>query len=316
MPITRGLLSQLILYTDNSTCGLFIPDTMALQTLEGTLKPIAGKVYIAHPYHLFHRGELAAWQQEIIRKRIVQPFKQVFRELYLLTPAEKETRTYSNRFAGHLLDSRLVAKLLHSRDWQIAGEYSPPGKVFPELGIKACFEFPDVGHYLSETDVITSDRIYFQPYPLGEDKWLPLADVPPLIFSEVMRDADLVVSVAQRDGENRLSEEAYQRKGELVKFLLADLGLPGVTIEGHFARVPGKLARYRVHLGSAAIHIEPGHYLCIVPQRWGQRHESLFLPFADRGDAKISEVISKILMLVNDDKIKDESILAQIRAYK
>lgn len=91
--------------------------------------------------------------------------------------------------------------------------------------------------------------------------------------------------------------------------LLADLGLPSVTVEGHFAYLQGKLARYRVHLDSAAIHIEPGHYFCIVPERWGQRHERLFLPFAEQSDSKISEVISKVLLLTNDDKIKDESIL-------
>ena len=97
--------------------------------------------------------------------------------------------------------------------------------------------------------------------------------------------------------------------------LLEDLGLSGVTTEGHFAYVQGKLSRYRVHLGSAAIHIEPGHYLCIVPGRWGQRHNRIFLPFADQGDSKIAEVISKVLLLANDDKIKDESILRQIQTY-
>ena len=86
-----------------------------------------------------------------------------------------------------------------------------------------------------------------------------------------------------------------------------------LTVEGHFAYVQGKLARYRVHLGSAVIHIEPGNYLCIVPDRWGKTHDKLFLPFADEHDSKISEVISKILLLLADDRIKDESILRQIR---
>lgn len=117
MPIAQGLLNQLVLYT-NSTFGLFVSDAMAhvrpggiaLMALDGTLIPVTDQVYIAHPYHLFHRGELAAWQQEIVHQRLVQPFKQVFRELYLLTPAEQETFTYSNRFAGQTLDSRVVAK--------------------------------------------------------------------------------------------------------------------------------------------------------------------------------------------------------------
>ena len=34
---------------------------------------------------------------------IQQPFKQAFREIYLLTDAEVNTRTYSNRMASHIL---------------------------------------------------------------------------------------------------------------------------------------------------------------------------------------------------------------------
>ncbi len=128
-----------------------------------------------------------------------------------------------------------------------------------------------------------------------------------------MRDADLVVAVAQREGERVLSKEAYESRAQLITALLDDLGLPNVRTEGHFAYVTGKLADYRVHLGSAVIHIDPGNYLCIVPAKWGMTHEKLFLPFADEKDGKISEVISKILLLIADDKIKDESILRQIR---
>jgi hypothetical protein len=85
-------------------------------------------------------------------------------------------------------------------------------------------------------------------------------------------------------------------------------------VSGHFARIKGKLASYRLHLGSAAIHVEPGAYLCVVPARWGQKHEKLFLPF-DAEDLKTSEVVSKVLLLAEDERIKDESILSQIRRH-
>ena len=123
-------------------------------------------------------------------------------------------------------------------------------------------------------------------------------------FSEIMRDADLVVAVAQRSREARLSGEAHQRHAELVAVLLEDLGMDNVPTEGHFAYVRGKLASYRVHLGSAAIRLEPGNYVCIVPNRCGKTYESLFMPFADQGDAKTSEVISKILLPANDAQIR------------
>ena len=45
-----------------------------------------------------------AWRTFLLDRRIRQPFKQAFREIYILTPAEVETGTYSNRFAAHILD--------------------------------------------------------------------------------------------------------------------------------------------------------------------------------------------------------------------
>lgn len=322
LPAARALLEALILRDENGTFGIFTADSLTLRDLDGRQHPIASPVILAHPYHLFQEEVLAAWQRNIIHHRIVQPVKQAFRELYVLTPAEQTTGTYSNRFAGHLVDGRVAGRLLTTRGWRTQ-DHGYEGvlayKRFPTM--RAVFAFTSNGHYLSEPGAtVTTDRIYFEPQPPHQkrrgsppDGWLPLEQVPPLIFSEVMRDADLVVSVGQRQGEVLLSNEAYQQRGSLVKALLDDLGLPGVTIDGHFAYVTGKLAKYRVHLGSAVIHIEPGNYLCIVPQRWGQTHEQLFLPFADQNDAKTSEVISKILLLAADDQIKDESILRQIK---
>lgn len=138
--------------------------------------------------------------------------------------------------------------------------------------------------------MITTDQIRFIRMQCGAPRFqslwsgpgVPLADVPPLTLSEVMRDADLVVAVAQRAGETVLSSEMYQRRAEVLRALIDDLGLPGVSTDGHFAYVLGKLATYRVHLGSAAIHIEPGQYLCVV--------------------------------LANDDRIRHETILRQIRS--
>ncbi len=177
------------------------------------------------------------------------------------------------------------------------------------------------GHFLGEPDsVATTGTIFFerkQPAHAAP-ALVPLTEVPPLIFSEVMRDIDLVVSVAQTPApESQIyqSPEIAAHVGEVVRALLDELQLPGVTIQGHFAFIQGKLARYRVHLGSAAIHIEPGSYLCIVPANWGQTHEQLFLPFADE-ETRMNEIISKILLLLADDQITDESILRQIRGSR
>ncbi|NED56434.1 DUF4132 domain-containing protein, partial [Micromonospora aurantiaca] len=58
----------------------------------------AVQVRLWHPIRAA-AGDVRAWRERIADERIRQPFKQAFREIYLLTPAEEETGTYSNRFA-------------------------------------------------------------------------------------------------------------------------------------------------------------------------------------------------------------------------
>ena len=55
-----------------------------------------------------------------------------------------------------------------------------------------------------------------------------------------------------------------------------------------------------------------GRYLCLVPASFGgTAHRSLFLPFVDE-DRMTSVILSKVLLLNEDEKITDPAILAQL----
>jgi hypothetical protein len=53
--------------------------------------------------------------------------------------------------------------------------------------------------------------------------------------------------------------------------------------------------------------------VCVAPSVRVRRPDKLFLPF-DAEDLKTSEVLRKVLLLAEGDKIRDESILGQLRA--
>ena len=89
LPSGAALLSALVWQDQVGEVGL-------LERLD-----VTGPVTAVHPFLLYERDELSCWQAEIVRQRIRQPVKQVFRELYLLTPAEREAVDASRRFAGH-----------------------------------------------------------------------------------------------------------------------------------------------------------------------------------------------------------------------
>ncbi|GIE92104.1 DUF7737 domain-containing protein [Actinoplanes regularis] len=269
----------------------------------------SGPVTAVHPFDLLSAGELARWQEEIVRRRVRQPVRQVFRELYVLTPAERESVDVSQRFAGQTVTGRVAARLLSGRGWSTGHEYGEHQATRSAGdGLTAALS-ADLHGYWGMGEVLIGGLRF-----LRDRRPIPLTEVPPVAFSEVMRDLDLAVSVAGTTGERWGSASQAESRARVLAALITDLGLTRVTVDGTAAVVRGSRATYRVHLTSGSIHVEPAGYLCVVPAGFGATaHHRLFLPFADE-DRMTSVILSKVLLLSEDDRITDPSILQQLTA--
>ena len=287
--------------------------------------------------------EVLAWRALLERNQLRQPLKQAFREVYLLTPPEERTRTYSNRMAAHLLKQHQFNSLAKLRGWRyrLLGAYDkgyeseiarlplPAHDLTAEYWVSEVYadgEWNDTGIY----HYVSTDQVRF----VRGDEPVPLPEVPPLTFSEVMRDVDLFVGVASVGNDPQwrdngglaqfrtywesysfgdLSEVAKTRKLALER-LVPRLKIGKVSeIKGNFLVVKGHRHTYKIHLGSGNILMEPNdQYLCIVPDRSGKSlgAADVFLPF--EGDAVLSIILSKAQLLMDDDQITDETILRQL----
>ncbi|MEM7809245.1 MAG: hypothetical protein AAF561_14140 [Planctomycetota bacterium] len=80
-----------------------------------------------------------------------------------------------------------------------------------------------------------------------------------------------------------------------------------------FLVVRGDVRTCKIHLGSGNILMEPNdQYPCIVPDRRAEAAtEKSYLPF--EGDRTMSVIVSKALLLADDAKITDSTIISQIR---
>ena len=183
-------------------------------------------------------------------------------------------------------------------------------KVIHEAGLVAWIEFQESWWTPADVEGLTLEAVYFTKR--GSNGRLSLTDVPRRLFSETMRDLDLVVSVAHRGGvDPEASASSIEARAALVRETAALLKLANVRVEERVAVIEGKFGRYSVHLGSAVTHKLPGGMVFIVPVH-SQHRGRLFLPFAD-DDPKTAEVLSKVLLLARDSEIKDPAILEQIR---
>jgi len=212
-------------------------------------------------------------------------------------------------------EGRVQYRYPRNRGWICPGEDEGDArKELPQADLVTHIGIGGHNYHLTDTDVLTVGEVSF--CKKGSWHGMPLEDVPPRFFSEVMRDGDLLVSVAGVGDDAFASPSTIETRKQILGNLIPLLGLSNVTIgEDNFLHIEGKMANYRLHLASANIHIEPGSYLCVVPD-WQKRasRQQLFLPFEDE-DMKFAEVVSKMLLLASDDKIKDGSILNQIRRH-
>ncbi|MBN2499321.1 MAG: DUF4132 domain-containing protein [Anaerolineales bacterium] len=308
-PVLRVLVSQLVFICDGDLGFPVAGKAFQLEGVDGKRHEIAADQYlrIAHPFDLMQSGSWRQWQEKCFREERIQPFKQIFRELYVLVEDEKHDQTTSKRYAGQQVQTRQAAGLLKSRLWA-ADDYAVH-KTFHKVGITA-----NVGLFIgwgtpAEIEGQSVETVWFTKKGLIGS--MPLDDVPPIIFSEVMRDLDLVVSVAHAGGvDPEASLSTVEMRSALIIEMLKWMKIDNVELKAQWAIIKGKRADYNVHLGSGNVHLHPGGALCVVPVH-SQHRGRLFLPFADN-DPKTAEVVSKVLLFANDKEIKDPTILQQL----
>ena len=226
-----------------------------------------------------------------------------------ITDGERGTQR-TRRYAGHQVNPRQALSLLGGRGWLVSPDEGV-SRTFHDADLTARLAFEEPFFTPADIEGLTLAEVVFAKK--GDWAPLPLDHIPPRVFSETMRDLDLVVSVAHSGG---VDPEATASTVEMRATLIAEtcqlLGLDNVELKSHHAIVRGELGTYSVHLGSAGVMLVPSTAIPIVAVP-SQHRGRLFLPFAD-DDPRTAEVLSKVLLLARDRSIRDANILDRIRS--
>lgn len=121
------------------------------------------------------------------------------------------------------------------------------------------------------------------------------------------------MSVAHVGGvDPEASLTTIEMRRVIVKESLRLLKIDNVRLDGNYARIEGALGEYGVHLGSGMVYRQATGAMHIIPVH-SQHRGRIFLPFIDE-DPKTAEILSKIVLLAEDKKIKDPQILMQLQS--
>lgn len=322
------------------------------QIVDVDLKPIATEnastmVQLWHPLGK-EAAEIAAWRERLEAQQIQQPFKQAHREVYAITEAERQTRDYSERFAGHVLKQEQFYALCVARGWKaqllrmVEAEFPPPSLSLAAWGLCAEFSIEGIGQDYGADGADTNESGVYLRVGTGQLRFhrvdaqgagaVPLEEIPPLVFSEVMREVDLLIAGASIGNDPAWFDGGPQGRHRQYwqDYAFGELNTTGVTrkealqrivprlkiaslcrFEERFLVVQGSLRIYKIHMGSGHVLMEPNdQYLSLAPKQNDAQDFPVRLPF--EGDRSLSAMISKAFLLANDTKITDSEVVRQI----
>ena len=331
------------------------PASQTVRVPEGTVPlPTGCLVRLAHPVLLDAAG-LQRLRSLAAGLRIEQPVRQLWRETFRVSAAERESGAESTRYAGHVLRFKQCYGLARSRGWgggflyagYDGGQDAIARKDYPRAGLRASWALEEAdmsgllgpgGRYDTggpTVELCLTGEIAFSALDDVVPVPVPLADVPAEVFSETMRDIDLIVSAATvandpawiaRHSGRRLLDAYWDRmtaggtdslRAARREVLASVYGTPGdrYTLTETHLEVRGSLASYRIDLATANVRMEPsGKWLSFdsKPPEDAYRYAWRQMPALD-DDEILQRILVRAAILADDELLASRKLLRQIR---
>ena len=331
-------------FQGDTVCGIPEPRGTTMVTPRGPQPiPASSLVTLLHPATA--SGPIIdQFRRLVLDAGIRQPVRQLWRETYR---AAEDHELYSARYAEHILRSRQLFGLARRRGWHggfLSGTYDGGGTAtaqrdYPAAGLRVSWWLeslePDRD---TQIELCQTGRLIFTTTGDATMTPIPLADVPPELFSEAMRDLDLFVSVttvasdpawphgpdappilsgywarASRDGLDQLRASrrqvlapVYAASGPEDRFHLTQRDLV----------IHGSLATYHIDLATAGVRMEPaGKWLTFdTKQAVAADTTDLFpwLPATDDHEI-LRRIVLRAAILADDEQLASRQLLRQIR---
>ncbi len=318
-----------------------------IRTPQGTVPvPPGCLVQLVHPVRLA-AGELAGLRRLCEVVKVTQPVRQLWRETYTPDVGERDC-LYTERYAGHVLRFGQAYGLARRRGWVggflsgawDGGDTANARRDYPAAGLRASWaiaQLDEVGHDIA-VDLCLTERVWFSPLGDADMAPIPLTEVPAEVFSEAMRDLDLVVSVTtvandplwlenyrgwpaidrywDRVTRGGLDQLRVNRRDVLASFCDGPQTSHCYQLTDSELVVTGSLAIYRIDLATANVRMEPaGKWLSFDTRAAPDQkynHEILGLPAID-DDEILQRILVRAAILADDEQLASRKLLKQIR---
>lgn len=304
-PLIRAFFEKLVLTDGTNACMLYGESFIELSTG----KQCTAKTFkIAHPVTLKQNGTLRAAMRHVIEKDIKQPFKQVFREIYVMSDGERDVDEVW-RFKGFNVDLKKAIAALKSRRWGVSEDIGLRKVYYKHNTVATIFrEFDHYYIYDFDNKNRELESIMFIDRHSCDIKKLDSVD--PVVFSETLRDVDLMIAISANNVYDfDLAMSTFEMRRAMLGSMIDILGLKNVTFLKENIKILGKYGTYVINIRTGLTFKEGKGNLLI--KTIDNYDKPLALDFIDE-DPMTADIVTKTLILSADADIKDPSLLMKI----
>lgn len=123
-PVVYPIVENLVFTVhETGVCGMAVgEERCSFVNVDGIDLKLPGSIElrVAHSFDLYQSGDWVKWQRLFYKKQqeegVIQPFRQVFRELYVKLEEEHD-QMYSRMFAGNQIQPTKTLTVLKARRW-------------------------------------------------------------------------------------------------------------------------------------------------------------------------------------------------------
>lgn len=268
-----------------------------------------GEVFIAHPVELKRLNALQDAINYVVQNNIKQPFKQVLREIYTKSEAEL-SQDEVLRFRGFNVDLKKCISALKGKGWGVSEDIGLRKVYYRANVVAALFrKFDDLFTFDFECVNRELHGIFFLNRKTEEI--VPLKDVDEITFSETLRDVDLMITISANGVyDYDLAKSTVEIRHEILKSIVSILSLNNLSFLKDNISVKGYYGTYLINIRTGLVFKEGKGNLLLDTVY--STDKPLLLDFLDE-DPMTADIISKAVVLANDQTIRDSAILREIK---
>lgn len=304
-PLIRNFFERLIL-TDGKSAVVIRGDKFT--DVSTGAENTSDKYKLAHPVALKEQGTLRNAMKFIIAGDIKQPFKQVFREIYLMSDGEREAIEVF-RYKGFNVDLKKAVAALKTRGWGVSEDIglrkvyyrnNTVSAIFREFDYYYIYDFADENRELES--IMFFDR--------RDSHVMNVKDVSHIVFSETLRDVDLMIAISANSVyDYELAMSTFEMRRAMIESIIDILGIKNVSFLKENVKIEGSLGTYVVNIRTGLTFKEGKGNLLI--KTIDNYDKPIALDFIDE-DPMTADIVTKVLLLSDDKTIKDPAILKEI----